>query len=69
MDVRSMHTGCLFETHPFAQRHRSGGFATYSFTCRYEKCSGSCSFSKPEGFELYTPEMKGGRWMKKEYVF
>jgi len=44
-------------------------YSTYSFSCRYEKCSGSCSFSKPEGFELYTPEMKGGRWMKKEYKF
>lgn len=43
--------------------------STYSFVCRYEGCTGSCSFQKPDGFDLYTPDINGGRWMKKVYQF
>jgi hypothetical protein len=44
--------------------------STYSFVCRYISCTGgSCSFDKPEGFELFTDDMNGGRWMKKDYNF
>ena len=43
--------------------------STYSFVCRYKGCPGECSFTKPDGFELYTPDINGGRWMKKVYGF
>jgi hypothetical protein len=41
--------------------------STYSYVCRREGCSGWCSFPKPEGFEICTPEANGGRWLKKAY--
>jgi hypothetical protein len=43
--------------------------STYSFACRYGSCTASCSFDKPEGFELFTEPVNGGRWMKKDYKF
>jgi hypothetical protein len=42
--------------------------STYSYFCRRDKCSGWCSFAKPEGFEMCTAESNGGRWMKQVYT-
>lgn len=41
--------------------------STYSFTCRNGACPGLCSFTRPEGYETFTIEVNGGRWIKKEY--
>ena len=42
--------------------------STYTYNCRRYGCPGSCSFPKPEGFELSNIEVNGGRWMQKEYM-
>jgi hypothetical protein len=52
--------------HSWSDEIRKG--STYSFICRYPKCTGTCSFDRLSGFKLFMPDMSAGRWMKKEYV-
>lgn len=47
----------------WAQAGKQG--STYLYACRWKGCKGKCAFRKPEGYELYSQDVNGGRWMQK----